>query len=463
MEKSKESRVLKKPARASVWYLGTSVLCKGIGVVATPFLTRLQSEEAYGAFTLYVSLLGAMSVIVSAFTTGSSVYRGLDLYRDRKGALIKSVLVASLIFSALICIPLFAFSSFLGLSIYLVLLILIQLLCDVTVAVRLSMARFVYEYKEVAFISVAQSFFSVAIAIMILSTRGGGAEVRIYSMLLVSIVSALYAFFRITRNDGRISGEMVKYSITGSLSLLPHSISSALSGQADKLIFTAMLGTAALAKYSVVHSVGIGLSFVISALGSALGPWIIRRLNAGEGERIGEICELIFKGLAAATVFLIALAPEAIRILAPPEYSEALSAVLPISLSVLPSFLSSVATVILIHGERGRYTSYSSLSAVAVGILLNLLLIPRFSFNGAGAAMLASQTVGAWLSIKLMKKVGLRLLPTRKLIYYFSLTALLGIVMLSLYDYPAARILLLSIPAIWGLNSLFSAEKLVRE
>ncbi len=454
---------IKLPARASVWYVGTSFLCKAVGIAVTPFFTRLQSEEEYGAFTLYISVLGAVSVITSAFTTGSSVYRGIDVYRSEKASFLKSAIISSVGFSLIICTLLFAFSAFLGLDSSLVILILIQLICDVIIAVRLSSARFSYSYKEVALVSIFESTLSPAIALMILRSRGGGYTVRIYSLLFVSIIAAVYALYKILCEGGRVKKEMVKYSVKSSLPLLPHSISGALSGQADKLVFTAILGTAALAKYSVVHSVGIGLSFVVGALGSALGPWIIRRLNAGEGEKIGEVCELIFKGLAAATVFLIALAPEAMLILAPPEYSEALAAVLPIALSVLPSLVISVSTVALVHRERGRYTSYASLVTVVSGVVLNLLLIPAFSYFGAGLALLFSQLIGAGLYLKFMQKARVCELPTKKLLYYSMLTALFGVIMLSLYGYLAIRVLLLTLPAVMLLNSLFSAERLVRE
>ena len=453
----------KKPAKASIWYLGTSLVCKGIGIIATPFFTRLQSAEDYGTFSLYISVLGVMSVIVSALTTGSSVYRGLYVYRDEKYSLIKSILIISLGFSVVICTLLFTFSGLLGLNKHLVVLIFLQLVCDVIIAVRLSTARFFYEYKEVAIISIFESLISPAIAIMILSTKGGGYDVRIYSLLFVSMITAVQALTWILRGVGRVKKEMLKHSFKSSIPLLPHSIGNALSGQADKLIFTTLLGTAALAKYSVVHSIAIGLSFAIGALGSALGPWIIRRLNAGESARIGEVCELIFKALAAATVFLIALAPEAMMILAPPEYSEAITAVLPISLSVLPSLLISITTVILIHADRGRYTSYASIVTVASGIILNFFLIPRFYYFGAGIALLLSQLIGAWISLKFMKKTDVCVLPIRKFISLFALTALLGAIMLLLYDYPAIRVLLLSLPAVWMMNLFFLAERLVKE
>ena len=444
-------------------YAVSGAMCKAIGLFATPFFTRLQSESDYGAFTLYMSVLGAASVISSAVSSGSSVYKGLSVFRERKGEYLSSLLVASLGFWGAICILLFAFSGVLGIGYGITLAICLQLLCDSIVGVRMTDARFHYRYREVGAISIFESLGSAALAIFILSFYGGGYTVRIFSMLLVSLSAAVYSLLKIL-GRGKAKRDITAYSLKSSLPLLPHSIESALSTQADKFIFTAMLGTAALARYSVVHSLGVGLTFLVGALGSALNPWIIRRLAAGEEERIGEICAPIFKGLSAATVFLIALAPEVMRILAPPEYSEAIAAILPIALSVLPSLVISLGAVILINSEKGAHTAYASLVTLASGILLNLILIPRLNYFGAGLALLLSQILGSGVTLYFLKKASLAdILPKKRIIYYFWLAVLLGSIALLLYSYPALRILLLSFPAVLLLGSFFSAERLVRE
>ncbi|MBE6532352.1 MAG: hypothetical protein E7676_02445 [Ruminococcaceae bacterium] len=454
---------IKLPAQASVWYIGVSLISKAIGIAVTPFFTRLQSEEEYGAFTLYISLLGVVSVILSAFTSGSSIYKGLDDFSNEKGSYLKSVLSASIVFSGVVCTLLFAFSTFLGLNREVVALIFLQLIFDSVVAVYLSDARFSYSYKEVALISLFESTFSPLIAMFWLCAIGGGYKVRAYSLLLVSFISAIYALYKLFSGGGKVRFSMLKYSVKSSLALLPHSLSGALSAQADKLIFTAALGNAALARYSVAHSLGAGLSFVVGGVGSALGPWIMRRLRAGETERISEISELIFKGLGAATVFLVTLAPEAMLILAPYEYSEALVAVLPISLSVLPSLVILISTVVLVHEGRSKYASYSSVVALLLGILLNLLLIPPMRYFGAGLSLLFSQIVGAALSLYLCYKSEILTLPLKSLLYYFILTVLFGAMAVSLYHHLALRVLLLCAPAVMLLGSFFSAGRLIRE
>ena len=103
-----------------------------------------------------------------------------------------------------------------------------------------------------------------------------------YPMLIFSLMISAFQLFRILRKPSRTSKEMTRYMLRTAIPLLPHSLSVALGGQADKLFVTRLMGAASLAKYAVVHSLGIALQFAVTSLGSALGPWIIRRLDLGE-------------------------------------------------------------------------------------------------------------------------------------------------------------------------------------
>ena len=454
---------LKIPAKASLWYIGASAVSKGAGIVATPFFTRLQSEGEYGSYTLYITLLGVLSVTASAFTSGSSIYKGLRSAGENTIGYIHSALAASLGFSGVICILLFAFSSFSGLGVTLTVLISLQLLCDSIVAIRLSEARFSYRYNEVFALGIFEAVLAPLIAILIFYRFGGDFRVRVYSMLAVSALVAMYSLIRILGK--RQGGKKRKggYRLRESLSLLPHTVLSALSGQADKLAFTAILGTVALGKYSIAHSLGLGLAFVVSAVGSALNPWIIRRLAEGDFARISEVVDLIFRALAACTVALVALSPEAMRILAPEGYLEALPAVLPIALSVLPGFITSICTVCLVHYDRSLSSAFSSLIGGVSGVIFMFLLIPPLSYLGAGIALLISQLIVATISLHHLSREGCRIFDTRRILIHFMSALAFGALAVLLYDYLALRVLLLTLPAVSLLGSLFSAERLVKE
>ncbi len=452
------------PARASIWYIISGILGKACGIIATPFFTRILTDEEYGVLTLYMTVLGGASVICSAFSSGSAIYKGMQNFKTKNESFVKSALAVSLLFSTLVCLLLLTFYRFLGLKAWLLIPLSLQILCDSILGIFYSVDRFHYRYKEVCALSVISYVVPPAFAIFIWKRFGKIFGVRVLSLLGVSLICAIYALYKILHYKGKAKAEMMKYLSRHAMPLLPHSISSALSSQTDKVIITSLLGASALAKYSVAHSIGISLMFLVTTFGGALNPWIIRRLSHGESKNISALFTPLFSLLAAATLFPIAIAPEGMAILAPKEYSESLWAVMPIALSCLPSFVISTATVGMVHAEKGRYTVVLSLLTAGGCVLLNYMIIPSLGYMGAGLSVLLSQLIGAIASFYFLRLSGLdKMLKVRRISAIFLSTALTGTVISLLYPFPALRVLMLIFPAVRMLNSIFSAKHLIYE
>lgn len=455
---------LRLPAVASLWYVGTSLTAKVIGFLITPVFTRTMSEVEYGSFTLYISTLGIASVLTSVFTHGSHFFVGLGEHRDKKGDYFASLLLVSIAFSVAICTVLFAFSSFFDFKRTLCLPLALQLILDSVVGIYLSSLRFSYRYKSIAAVIIAEAVAAPTIAILLIFSGVRGDVARITAQLLTSVVTALFSLYKLFASGGRVKRGLIKYSIKSSMPHLPASLSSAITNQADKLILTASLGTAALAKYSVAHSVGIGLGFAIGAMNSALTPWIVRHLDRGDEEKISAVILLIYRILSMMTLFLLAVSPLALDFLAPPEYSEAIYSILPISLSTLPAFLLSTSNIGLIHAEKGRFAVLVAPTSAILNILLNFMLIPYFGYLGAGLALLISQSVGALLCAYFLGKCQKNYLPSAREIFSVSLiTLLFGVfIFLSLRDLPL-RTLLLIVPSVSLISSAIYAKDMIFE
>ena len=454
---------IKLPAKASIYYLAASTAGKIVSFVITPFTTRLLGKEDFGQFSLYMALLGGVSVICSAFTSSSAVYKGLQNFKTKRNGYLIGVLWVSLAFSMVICTLLFAFMPLIKLKSFLLLPLTLQILCDVTVAVAMSGERFDYKYKTVAAVALLIAILPPAMAIFILRIWGGGYVVRIYSMLFVSLCAAIYSLVKLFRGSEYKRGD-VGYTLRSSLPLLPHSISSAISVQADKLIISALMGTAALAKYSVAYSLGIALQFTVSAIGSALTPWVIRRLDAGETGRISQLMLPMAVGYCALSLCLVAIAPEAMLILAPKDYLDALPALLPIALSTPLSFISSVTMVGLNYSGRGRYTVIISLIGTVLCLFLNYTLIENFGFIGAGIATLAVHAFTAVTGSLMLSRVKLGgMISLSKLYRPFLMSSAVGILIFTLKDNILPRILTLLFPAVMLLYSVKNAADMVIE
>lgn len=452
------------PAKASVAYLGASILGKSVGLISTPFFTRLISKEGYGELTLYMTILGGASIICSAVSSSSAVYSGFKLYENKKGEYVKSALFVSVVFSLLIGLLIYCFLGFSGLKHSLYIPLVLQIACDSVVGFSLAKARYHYKYGEVMIINMLTSALPALISLIILGRFGGGYVVRIYSLLFISIIVAIWQITRLNSEGERVNKRIIINMAKTTLPLLPHSFSVALSGQMDKLFITALMGSSALSSYSVAHSLGISMQFAVTALGASLGPWLIRKIDDGNYERIGEVVSTVFSLFCAITLGLCAISPELMKILAPNSYTDALPAITPTALSVPLGFLSYIITVILVQIGRGRYTAIISLISLVSCFILNYTLIPSLGYLGAGLALLLSQGVGVGIGLWFIRKEGsFNVILTKRIFTVFLLSVGVAALISPIYNFLYLRVFLLVIPTVMLLNSLLHSKQLITE
>ena len=396
---------VKLPARASAFYLGAGAVGKLVGVIFTPVFTRILTRSEYGEYTRYLSIIGAVSVICSALTSSSVIYKGLGEQEAKREDYLKGVLVANLLFLLVICSLLFAFSRFLALNSLIVATMSLQIFADSITAIYLTGAKFSYKYPTVTAVLLIGSILPPTLSALLIFAFGGGYLIRVYSLLAVSFVIGLFALIKLVKG-GKAKSYMIKNTLLNCLPLLPHGISNAVSSQADKLILASIMGSVALAKYSVVFSLGMALQFTVTALGSALSPWIIRRIKSGEENKISSLIFPMMIGYLALSVCLIAIGPEAIKILAPEDYLDAFPALMPIALSVPFSFISLVCTVALVYFGKARFTAALSTVSGIGCILLNYTLIDFLGYIGAGLSLMICQMLLAIGGVIELTKIG---------------------------------------------------------
>ena len=455
---------IKLPAKATMWYLAISLVGKGVGFICTPVLTRLLSGEEYGKFSFYITLVGGISVVCSAISSGSAIYKGLRDYGDQGSSFLRGVLIVNSVFSLLICLLLFTFHSVLNVNPVIFLPITLQILCDGIVATALTSAKFYYKYKDVAIICLSSSVLPPIISILFLKSVGGGYLARVYPLLFVSIALAIYSLSLLIKSDRGVDKQTLSYVIRKSAPLLPHSLSSALSGQADKFILCSLMGTAALGKYTVVFSLGVALQFIITSLGSAVNPWILRKLDSGGREIIPRLLTPMFLGLCALSLCVVAVSPEALLILAPKNYFDAFPALLPLALSCPFYFISTVITVGLIYSGKGKFSVILSSVSAVLCIILNYTLIGGFGYLGAGLSALLCRVIEAILGIYLLQKSKCGAYVSIKSIALISLaTWTVGVAIYMAKDLLLVRMILLIIPASLLIYCLAVAKHLVFE
>jgi O-antigen/teichoic acid export membrane protein len=194
------------------------------------------------------------------------------------------------------------------------------------------------------------------------------------------------------------------------LPLIPHSIAGWVLNLSDRWLIGLLIGlSAAAAQIAVgIYSLGYQLAQLVSLIGVALNtawiPFFYEHGEQPEGPAIlREMSSLSVGALSIVTVMAGVLAPEAIAVLAPASWGpdKALAAtVVPIVAfaALIQGLYFMVSSPIFLH-RRTRGLPLLTISAGAVNVGLNLILIPRLGIIGAAWSTIAGYLTMLVLSI----------------------------------------------------------------
>ena len=124
--------------------------------------------------------------------------------------------------------------------------------------------------------------------------------------------------------------------------------------------------------------------------------------------RIADISKVAYPAfliIASANIVLIALAPEAVRIFAPPEYYEAIYVIPPAAMSVFFMFSYTFFAVFEFYYSKTKQIAIATTAGALLNIILNYIFIKLFGYVAAGYTTLVCFMVYAVFHYVFMKKI----------------------------------------------------------
>ena len=438
MDKAKGRVALRVPARASLWYIASSAVARSVSVVGTPIFTRLLDAEEYGIFPHYMAYFSVLSVIATLELTGAVILPGLQKFEHKRERVLSSAIGLTGAVWAAIFILYFTFSAifgnFTGLSDEMMVTMLLHILLNAIISIYTAQARFLYRYKTVALTNLLTALMTPLLSILLITRFGTGGVGRIYGAVISTALLALpFLFIIFKRSPAIYDGEIWRFLLRFNLPLLPHYIASSVIIRAGEVALSHTHGTVALAKYSVSMSVGLSLTVITNGILSALSPWMLRRVGRGEFKESRELLTGAVKLLCGVCLIILAIVPETIKIVSPPEYHDCLFAVYPLALSVIPSFLTSAITAGEGYYERSGATSIPTVIAAVVTVVLTVLLAPFIDYRLIALFVPVAYTLTCVLNTLLFKRLSgeLPIEPHKCVLFYlFTVIYAGGIFML---------------------------------
>ena len=447
MDNAKRRTRLRVPAKASVWYIASSALARSIGVAGTPIFTRLLSAEEYGLFPHYNTWLSLIAVVATLELSGSVIFRGLQRFESRKAEFISATIGLCFAVCSFICLLFFTiigiFGNFTSFNTGLFVLMFAHIILNAVVAIYTGGCRYEYRYRTVAVTNIVTAVVTPLVSVALILFSPLRAEARIIAQALVALLLAVPFLVKILRRSRRLyDGEIWRFLLKFNIPLLPHYLSAAVILRIGEVMLGIVYGNEALAKYSVAMSIGLSLTVITNGLLSALSPWLIRKIRDGKYETARELLYSSTLLLSFVCLCILAVAPETIRIVTPPEYYECLPAVFPLALSVVPTFLSQAVVSGEMYFERSVISSLPTVVSAVIGSLLTVFLLPRLDYRFVSVFVLLSYATMCALNCVIFKKMsGERPIYTTKTALVLLLTALYAALLLSLREYTVIRII----------------------
>lgn len=442
------------PIKASLWFLIMGVLQKGIAFISTPIFTRLMNPSEFGEYNVFNSWLNIIMIFATLNMFSGVFMRGLIKFNNDRDAFASSIqgLTTTLVFVSFTIYIFFSdfWYSVFNINTHLMIVMFIDILMIATFRIWSSKKRVDYKYKKLVKITLLNAVSTTILGVIFVFFADNKIEARIYSVVIVNIVTFGYLYINQAKEGNTFYNKKYwKYALMFNLPLLPHYLSQIVLNQSDRLMINHLIGSNEAGIYSVAYSISMVLLIVNTSILNTLNPWIYKKIEDKKFKDIANTSYVILIIIASLNLMLIAIAPEAIAIMAPSQYQSAVWVIPPIAASVFFVFMYSLFADFEFYFEKTKLIMIASIFGALLNVILNSILIPKFGFIAAGYTTLICYIIYVLVHYLFMKLINKRFMNGQK-VYDGKMILLISLIFLSLaalftmlYDFLILRYLLL--------------------
>lgn len=199
----------------------------------------------------------------------------------------------------------------------------------------------------------------------------------------------------------RFSRADLQLALRFGLPRVPHGLAQQALDAGNKLLLNAYIPLSQLGVYQNGVTLGTGIRFFTSAFETAWAPFYYATARQADGPTtFGKMTTYGVAALVLLVAVTSAVARDAILVLLSPRYLDASRVIPIIATGIALQGVYLLTSIGLNLTSRTQYYPVATFAALAVGLGLGLVLMPRFGVTGAALAFLCStitQTVVAFL------------------------------------------------------------------
>ena len=365
-------RLKKSPGFKNISVLGSSTIVgNGITSIFWIYLADLLGAEKYGE----LGYLMAIATIVSNVCLVGGTW-SMTVYTAKGMKIQPPLYVISLISSCTSLVIIFVIFNTISIGIYVIGFVIFQLFLAELLGFKLfkRYGKF-YIFQKIAFVCLAFSFNHIM-----------GFEGIIIAYGLSYLIFSFPVFKMLTTVKPDFGIFKTKFGFLTNNYL--YDLSSVANGQIDKLIIAPMFGFILLGNYYL----GLQIIGFLGILPGIVFNYILPQDATGHSTtQVKKITLLFSVGFTLIGIFLI---PPLMPIVFP-EFTEAVTLLPILSLSVIPMAVQSIFTSKLLGQEKTRYILMGYLISISIFFPGIIILGNEFGAEGIASAFVLSQTASA--------------------------------------------------------------------
>ncbi len=452
MIKNIESKYQNIPiqVKASFWFLISAFMQRGISLITTPIFTRLLNTTEYGQYNIFNSWLGILTVCISMNLSAGVYSRGLVKYENDRQVFSSSLEGLSLTLVLFWGAVYFVFHSFWNkfFSFTTVQMAFMLLLIWTSGVYGFwSMGQRVdFKYQKLVAVTLIMALAKPVLGIIFVRLAKDKVTARIFGLVLVEVsICSILFIDQMSKGRKFYSAKYWKHALCFNVPLIPHYLSMTVLNGSDRIMIGKMVSESSAGIYGLAYSISQVMTLFNTALLQTIEPWLYKKINNKDIKSISTVAYPSFIIIAVVNLLLIALAPEAVAVFAPPEYYEAIWVIPPIAMSVFFTFSYTFFAAFEFYYEKTKLIAFATSAGAVLNIVLNFIFIKLFGYYAAGYTTLVCYIVYAMFHMFFMRKICREKLNNEQpysIRHYFAIATIfftIGFLFMASYEHIVIR------------------------
>ena len=441
-----------KAVKSGFWYVLSNVLIRAVGIITAPIYTRLltPAETGYAnSFNSYVSIITVVTCLCLIYSVGRAK---LD-FKDEFDEYMSSIQTLSSGFGLIVMILVMFFcpaDGFLKFPRLVIFIMFAYLAVYPSIDYMQYRYRFEYKYKENIAISIiiTVATLGLTLALLFINPADRGF-MKILGTVIPSAAVALWCYINLLRRGKTLyKKEYWIYALKIGIPMIPHGLALILLSRIDVTMIQNICGDSDTGLYTSGYTIGTLLMFITNAVSQAWLPWFNEQMYEENREAIREKNKLLMFYGCVMTLFFVAAAPEAVKILFHRNYWDSMWVVPPVALGTLCQYFYTNYVNLELYTKKTALIAGNSVIAAIINIGLNAYYIPRYGYIAA-----AYTTLAGYFALMILHYICTRFMLREKVyadgLYFVMviLTSAAGIALSVLYPNWILRYAMLAVVA----------------